>query len=212
MPQPALTEGEILQAADVGGAGVLISNCDANLFLDGSRTLTSKRSVSGMVFLDGFRSDVPLDYSPLPFLTKLSDVLDVCDDASREAHSLTVQNESARLALDSAFGGNEASELSCHVMHLNRMCFELRAAPKAVAMLIRRTYDRFHGRQRARVLADGKTVGWWYAPWENRDHRWAHDFFILPDPCESTVIEIDPVAGAPLWSVSRYEALSVLPA
>jgi hypothetical protein len=210
LPRFAEFEGDIFRGRDAAGAGVLRSNADARIYLNGSKTQTSSRSIPGMIFLDGFRSDVPLDYARLPFRTVLTDHLDVCDDLSRQNHSLRVQNESARLTLESAFEQGGRSEVACHVMHLNRMSFEMRAESNAAALLIRRTYDRFHGRQRARVLVNGEAVGWWYAPWEDRVDRWAQDIFLVPEPGARATIEIDPVAGSPLWSVSRYEALSVV--
>jgi hypothetical protein len=146
----------------------------------------------------------------MPFDVNHIDSVDVCDDSSRKVHSLVVQNESARMELESRFdrGGKINSE---HITHLNRMRFIVDSSSDASALLLRRTYDRFHGRQRARVLVDGSEAGWWYAPVENRERRWAHDFFILQPSGSQCEIEIDPVAGSPLWSVSRYEVFSLVP-
>jgi hypothetical protein len=91
------------------------------------------------------------------------------------------------------------------------MSFTLKLDASNSGVLLRRVYDQFHGRQRARVLVDGVCVGTWYAPEENRHSRWAERDFFLPASFtkgkETIEVEIDPIAGTPLWSVAEYRAI-----
>jgi hypothetical protein len=140
---------------------------------------------------------------PARFELKQTDFVDPCDDASRSEHALVVQNESEIFELEGRM----------HRSHLNRMSFDISIDPQNTGVLLRRTYDRFHGRQRARVLVDGVAIGYWYAPIEDRKNRWAEDEFFLPMYFTSgkpkVRVEIDPPAGTPLWSVSDYRVFSV---
>lgn len=87
---------------------------------------------------------------------------------------------------------------------LNRLSFDLFPLPDANVVVLTRTYDAFHGRQRARVLLNGKEVGWWYVPAENRRQRLQTSRFCLPLPPEETeiTVSIDPVPGTSLFSIS----------
>jgi len=132
-----------------------------------------------------------------------TDYVDPCDSASRSEHALVAQNESEVFELEG----------KTHRSHLNRMAFDISIDPQNVGVVLRRTYDRFHGRQRARVLVDGVPIGYWYAPIEDRKNRWAEDEFFIPigfTAGKSKVrIEIDPPAGTPLWDVSEYLVFAV---
>ncbi len=135
-----------------------------------------------------------------------TDLIDPCDAESRSSHALTAQNESEVFEFD----GRR------HRSHLNRMAFEVSIDPRNLGVLIRRIYDRFHGRQRARVLVDDVAIGYWYAPIEDRAIRWGEDEFFIPAPSTSGKsklrIQVDPSAGTPLWDVSEYRIYSVLEA
>lgn len=88
--------------------------------------------------------------------------------------------------------------------HLNAMHWRVSVPDGVEALMLQKTYDRFHGRQRARVLVDGAMRGWWYAPDEDRLNRIATTRFAAPvDGGRCVDITIDPPAGAPLWSVSE---------
>lgn len=132
-----------------------------------------------------------------------TDRIDICEDDSRRAHAVSAQNESEVFELEG----------KTHRSHLNRMSFDISIDPQNVGVVLRRTYDRFHGRQRARVLVDGVPIGYWYAPIEDRTSRWAEDEFTIPigfTAGKSKVrVEIDPTAGTPLWDVSEYLVFAV---
>ncbi len=144
-----------------------------------------------------------------------TDRVDPCDDASREAHAWIGQNETAILALESRFGQEGPVECGRHRGHLNGASFDLAIDPAAPAVRIRRTFDRFHGVQRARVLVDGAFVGVWRSYTEDRACRWAEDDFPLPPAAtrgrERLRVTIDPMPGTALWDAAGYRALCARP-
>jgi len=145
-----------------------------------------------------------------------SDRIRVTDEASRAAHGLRCQNESESIELLSSFEGCEyrVPYSAKHVCHLNAMELTVSLEPDNHGVFLRRTYDQFHGRQRARVIVDGECVGTWYTPEENRTCRWAERDFYIPERYTrgktKVQLAIDPPAGSPLWSVSTYGVLCVL--
>jgi hypothetical protein len=158
-------------------------------------------------------SSVTFWYRHLNWSVVESDSVLVCDAQSRESHNLKSQNESDPVELTSTFEGCEYQKevVFTHCTHLNAMSFTLKLDASNSGVLLRRVYDQFHGRQRARVLVDGVCVGTWYAPEENRHSRWAERDFFLPASFtkgkETIEVEIDPIAGTPLWSVAEYRAI-----
>jgi hypothetical protein len=94
------------------------------------------------------------------------------------------------------------------------MSFEVELPLSCQGLRLRKTYDRFHGRQRAWVKVNGRRVGMWYAPVEDRGRRWAvAEFGIEPEhlPESGSVrIAIDPPAGTPLWSYSDLEIYALV--
>ncbi|MCG9893912.1 MAG: hypothetical protein MH204_00370 [Fimbriimonadaceae bacterium] len=72
------------------------------------------------------------------------------------------------------------------------------------------SHDRFHGRQRARVLVDGQPVGVWLRPHQNRSERWGTDLFLISGadlPGPDFRLELDPPAGTPLFGLGRLRLL-----
>lgn len=192
--------------------------------------VTLYRVWAGVGFVNGIRhsiehgseNSVQANYSATTFWyrypqvsAKQTDYLDVCDEQSRKAHNLKVQNESEAVELKSAYEGREyRKEVSRKVRsHLNAMSFEVDITPNSIGVLLRKQYDQFHGRQRARVLVNDRFVGWWYIPEENRSLRWAERDFYIPEKfladASNIRVVIDPPAGSPLWSVSSYRVISV---
>lgn len=135
-------------------------------------------------------------------LTRLAS-LEVGDLA---ASGTTVQNLSEPGLLD---GLDEEGRPASGVVasHLNRMVVPLDLTGAAGLVLVK-TYDRFHGRQRARVLLGGAELGVWYEPFQDRDRRWAVGWFASRVPAKHRgpiALAIDPPPGTPLWSVSTLE-------
>ena len=101
------------------------------------------------------------------------------------------------------------------VSHLNTASWNLEVPADCSGLIVRKLYDAFHGRQRARILIDSKFQGWWWAPVQDRRQRWRWTQFGLDlepsgQPRVAT-ISIDPPAGSPLWSVSEIEILALFP-
>lgn len=138
----------------------------------------------------------------------LADALDIGDEPGLSSRDWTVQNMSRLRELDSCFedGTRRRAEIASH---LNAATWVSPIPPHNRGIRIRKLYDRFHGRQRARVKIDGEAVGVWYEPREDRERRWAVAEFGVP--AEATrgkseiAITIDPYPGTALWSVSRIE-------
>lgn len=204
----------------VYGTGILMgvkSDRRITIWIDGKRTNSGKCGKGSDMRLP-FNSTVEVRNATALLVANYleqewlhTDSIDVCDNVSRKSHNLIVQNESDIYQLDSEF--DEIQHSGVHRSHLNRMSFDAIINMENNGIVIRKTYDRFHGRQRARVLIDGENAGWWYLPRENREKRWADaDFRIAKNFTEGKTkirIEIDPSAGSPLWNVSSYKVFSI---
>jgi hypothetical protein len=145
----------------------------------------------------------------------LIDRFTVDDMASLRDRGWRVQNASMISELTSTFA--DGTQNSGPVMsHLNAASWRVLTPPGCSGVMIRKLYDTFHGRQRARVLVDGNFQGWWWEPYQDRAHRWrwaSFGFDFEPSAEEAVhTLTIDPPAGAPLWSVGTLEVLARMPA
>lgn len=136
------------------------------------------------------------------------------DTAALQAErQFSSQNLSATSVLRSAFSSGEVFEGTV-ASHLNAVSWTVHLPAGAQGLRLRKTYDRFHGRQRARVLIDGRFAGWWYEPEEDREQRWGEaEFGVAAGLVEGKSVvrmTIDPPAGAPLWSVSEMKVFAVI--
>lgn len=132
---------------------------------------------------------------------------DVTDPEARKARGWSVQNVSDVFELRS-LDADGVQRTARHLSHLNQASWKVELPAGAVGLRVGRLYDRFHGRQRARVLVDGDAVGCWYDAGQDRVRRWGRSTFgvALGGGAERTIeLAIDPPAGAPLWDVARYE-------
>lgn len=197
-------------AGSVTGGGWVV-HCEGPLRVDGRREWAPVPSPETPVpYL--FRAEAArMDVSARPFRATLLDHFAIGDANALSERGFQVQNISDRTTLASVFadGTPHAAELASH---LNTASWTLSIPSGAHAVILRKVYDRFHGRQRARVLLDGRHAGWWYDPVEDRTCRWAVSDFLIPsDLCSAGEhnIAVDPVAGSPLWSVSTIEVFAV---
>lgn len=135
----------------------------------------------------------------------------VDDEQALRQRGFSVQNMSAVQVLSSFFP--DGTEHTAPVAsHLNAASWLLQSPGDYRGLIIRKTYDAFHGRQRARVLVNGCFCGWWYEPEENRRHRWRVSSFGFPldiKKDQSLTITVDPPAGSPLWSFSEVQIFGV---
>lgn len=145
---------------------------------------------------------------PATSACRLLDAFDFGDADALKARGFQVQNMSKLSRLSSTFSDGVARE-GYVASHLNRATWRLAVPENCNGLILRKLYDRFHGRQRARVLIDGEFKGYWYEPKEDRVNRWGMSDFGLelsgPSRARTIEITIDPPPGTPLWSVSRVE-------
>lgn len=135
------------------------------------------------------------------------------DDLFAKPRRIEVQNMSDIETLESTFA-NGAPRTAAVAYHLNAMHLTLEVPEGAVGLMLRRTGDRFFGRQRARVLINGEARAIWYDGWQDRARRWFVSTLPLPldKPASSGSVRlsIDPPAGSPLFSFSELEAFAVM--
>lgn len=146
-----------------------------------------------------------------------TDEVSLSDPISRDAHNVKFAQVSEVQELVSRFEGRwVGTEVTgSGYSSLGPVEFDLEIDPDNVGVKLRRRFDQFHGRQRARVIVDGKPVGMWYIAEENTVNRWAERDFFIPASFtqgKSTIhITIDPPASSPLFSHSSYSAFSLVP-
>jgi hypothetical protein len=143
-----------------------------------------------------------------------ADSFSIDDENGLKQRGFKVQNITAVSFLESEF--SDGTRLGAPVAsHLNLATFAVSVPEDNQGLILRKTYDRFHGRQRARVFVDGVFAGWWYEAGEDRKRRWhSTDFGIdakLTAGKSQVQITIDPPAGVALWSMSRYEVFAMRP-
>lgn len=143
----------------------------------------------------------------------LIDTFSIAEEDGLKARGWKVQNISAITRLSSFDGAGQPLERSV-ASHLNRASWTAKIPPGNRGLIIRKLYDRFHGRQHARVLIDGEMAGWWYEPGQDRERRWGYSRIGVPAEFTrgkgQVEIAIDPPGGAPLWSIARYDLFALL--
>ncbi len=149
-----------------------------------------------------------LTIAPAHETLQLVDGFDINDDQALKERSWTVQNISQRTALLTTFADRKF-HAAVVVSHLNAASWKIQI-PRNKGLILRRLYDSFHGRQRARVLINGEFKGWWYDAYQSRKARWKWSHFGMEAQEGEATITIDPPAGSPLWSVSRMEIWALL--
>ncbi|MGV3615993.1 MAG: hypothetical protein ACO1SV_11720 [Fimbriimonas sp.] len=189
-------------------------------------------NAEGPLLVDGRREAAPLPSAdlPIPFLfgaearemrilpalfrAERVDGWRIDDGVGLRARGWQVQNLSRPVELSSRFPNGDAHS-GVVASHLNAASWRCELPADNLGLRLRKTYDRFHGRQRARVFVDGFLAGWWYEPEEDRRSRWHVSDFDL-DPAltvgkAEVTITIDPPSGSPLWSVGEMETFAIRP-
>jgi len=238
---PPFSDGAIVLAIGSGEVNVQVSKGRTEPVEGGSIRFKGNFYGCGWVVAasDRFTVDdrhelapMPTDHFPIPFfrhvkglgtwsiipapslICTLSDSFSIGDEEDLKAREFKVQNLSAVSHLDSEFSDG-APLVASVASHLNAATFRVAIPADNVGVILRKTYDRFHGRQRARVFVDGVFAGWWFEAGEDRKRRWhISDFGVeaaLTDGKSTVEITIDPPAGVALWSVSRYEVFALRP-
>ncbi len=125
--------------------------------------------------------------------------------------SFSVQNVTRSVFLESSFPDGSVHKANV-CSHLNAAHFDLEVPEGTYGLRLRKIYDAFHGRQRARVLIDGEPVGVWFLPIEDRRNRWRVAEFgvAVPPGKERFRLTIDPPAGSALWSLSEFQIFGLM--
>ena len=206
-PSPRLSGARTFASSSFEGSGWVVSS-DGPLVIDDRREAAASPTPELPIpFLHSAKAE-RLEVVPAGFYLDRIDSFAIDDLDALKGRGWRVQNMSRVTTLASRF-----SDGSPHVApvasHLNAATWTCAIPSDNLGLRLRKTYDRFHGLQRARVFVDGVFAGWWYEPTQNRDVRWAvSDFGINPALTvgkTSATLTIDPPAGSPLWSVSQIE-------
>jgi hypothetical protein len=205
-PDPTL--GPLIAANEFSGCGYVVSAREIR-DIDGEHRSVSRVGYPIPFFRSVFGDG--LEISPSGCAVEVLDGFDVGDSDALKQRGWAVQNVSKLSSLSSCF--LDGTTLTAEVFsHLNAAHWRIQIPEGCGGLILRKRYDAFHGRQRARVLIDGRSVGWWYSSWQDRECRWRWSRFGIPGselPTGEATISIDPPAGAPLWSVSRIEIWTI---
>lgn len=168
----------------------------------------------------GDRSSMPADYSSTAYWygqstpsMSQSDVVEVGDDASRSQHGYSAPGET-RESLTSTFEGkrDRTPVTGTTTATTQPVTFTARVDQANGGLRLHRVSDQAQAFQHARVFVNDRLVGEWYQPLGNTHSRWLEDSFDIPASATagqtSVQVRLEPVAGAPAWSASRYTVFS----
>ena len=153
-----------------------------------------------------------------------TDVLDVGDESSEDAHAYSSENLGAINTIgDQAFEGDLADRLADETLRATSapVRFTMDATPEdrdstaQGGAVLRRLSDQQNAYQKARVFVDGHQVGVWLQPLGNESQRWLEDSFQLPPEVvagkKQIEVRLEPVDDASAWTAARYELLAYQP-
>jgi hypothetical protein len=163
-------------------------------------------------------------YGREPAVLKRTDVLDVGDETSEEAHAYTSERPTeVETVTDQSFEGDLAGRLLREDLRATSapVSFTMDVTPEDSdstaqgGAVLRRLSDQLRAYQEARVFVDGEKVGTWLQPLGNRSQRWLEDSYQLPAEViagkEQITVRLEPVDDAPAWTAGRYELLTYQP-
>jgi hypothetical protein len=159
-------------------------------------------------FYLGFRSSVPVRWAPAGLVVSGHHRLSPAEPGALTARdrAWTVKNASAPRLLSGLDAGGVRRE-DWAMSHLGPFEWQIDVPGSVQLVRLAKTYDAFHGRQRARVLVNGRPAGWWHLPEQNRIQRWQTGSFLIPgvffDGVSQALVTVEPPGGSPLWSVGE---------
>jgi hypothetical protein len=145
-----------------------------------------------------------------------TDVLDVGDSASEQAHEYRSSRPGEVETLTSVFEGDFDEREWTETFRATKAAVQFEvdlASPigEGTGVTLRRLSDQEESGQAARVIVDGEAVGVWRQPLGNAHQRWLEDDFRLPESAtagkEAISVRLEPLDGAPAWHAARYEVL-----
>lgn len=170
----------------------------------------------------GSNNTIPADYSSTAYwygqeeqTLSRTDSLDVGDTASRADHGYSATGESSTTLVSTFEGDNDSVSVTDDVSAASGPIeFELAVVAQNRGVRLDRVSDQATSSQAADVYVDGVLIGRWAQPLGNATSRWIQDNFEIPAGFTAgkarLSVRLAPVDGAPLWTASRYAALSRL--
>jgi hypothetical protein len=170
----------------------------------------------------GDRSSQPADYSstafwygqPSPSLIS-SDVVNIADGSSRALHGYSATGETLGTLTSTFEGKGDRTPVTMGTSSsTGPIRFTAKVDSANQGIRLRRIGDQANAFQRANVFIDDKYVGEWFEPLGNTYSRWLEDAFDVPASAtagkQAVSVRLEPIAGAPAWSASRYSVFSQL--
>jgi hypothetical protein len=147
--------------------------------------------------------------------TALSDMVDVGNEASEQAHLYSAEDASPTSvasyyyegAADQLLVSDEGNAAAGSVR------FRVAISPENDGLILRRRSDQGIADQRASVAVDGIRIGTWHDPGRNTAKRWLDSEFVVPSSASAGKSFVDimltPEGGLP-WSAYRYQVFSAV--
>ncbi|MFC1890060.1 glycoside hydrolase family 172 protein [Thermodesulfobacteriota bacterium] len=187
---------------------------DAVHYLDGARLGIEHGSDNSGTY-DHY-SSVAYYYELDTSLLQLSDTLDIGVEADESAHDYGAVDSEIVGELTSFYEGedDEIPVTDAGRIVKGESRFRIDIDPENEGVVLRRRFDQFSPRQRARVLVDGMEVGTWYMPENSMFMRWAEDDFVLPPSSTSGRSNVEILIrpeGETDWTEFFYWLYSIVP-
>ncbi|MBE9375642.1 DUF2961 domain-containing protein [Saccharopolyspora sp. HNM0983] len=151
-------------------------------------------------------------YGGKPAQLRVTDEVDVGDEASRDDHGYRAEGESSA-PLESTFEGDRRPpEQRESTTATGPVTFRAAVDADNDGMRVRRLGDQEQAYQAVDVRIDGQPAGRWSQPLGNPFHRWLEDDFDVPAELtrgkSEVQVELVPVADAPPWAAAHYRVFS----
>jgi hypothetical protein len=196
------------------GCGYVVASEGATIIDDGTQLFGAVHPSVPVPFFRRVWSAGQLEVMIEPSIECIAlDRWHVFDGEARKKFDVIARNQSKEFPLESTWPNDEP--YACRTQSfLNGIEWTQPLPPNCCGLRLERTFDQFHGRQRARVLIDGEFATWWYDPSENRRHRWNRSEcgvgqkFVAGKP--NVRICLDPPAGVALWNMSEVRVYALV--
>lgn len=197
--------------ADAEGQGTFrITGEGAQIWVDGEPGAASQGHFAASILVLGGAVQVEVELFPSPAPVRRLELVDsflLSNPEVLKARRWQVQSISRLHSLSSSFEDGTELELE-HASHMNIASWDLEVSLEWQGIVLAKVFDRFHGKQRARVWVDDVAAGYWFDPFEDRVNRWGISRFGIPPELLAgktrVRIAIDPPSGVPLWDAAGY--------
>ncbi len=162
---------------------------------------------------DSSYSSVAYYYARDDVYLEVSDTVRFGDLIYEKTHQVEGGESVERVVVDSSFEGDD-DDVVHHfegIATTEPLRLTLNLVPQNRGLRLRRVFDQGIGRQWADVYIEGKRVGTWYNPGENRFKRLAESDFEVPQSLVSgkkqVQIELRPKYDSPPWTILELQAI-----